>query len=610
MDHKLPPYATTGQRIWFYGFRVICGLIFFFLIAPILTIIPLSFNAEDFFTFTPGMLAFDPEAYSLKHYEDFFTNPDWQQALRNSVLIAPVATILSVTLGTLAAIGLSQSHVPFKGAIMAILISPMIVPLIISAAGMYFFYSRIGLQGTYWGVVLAHAALGIPFVIITVTATLVGFDRSLTRAAASWAPIPVTTFFKIQMPLILPGVISGGLFAFITSFDEVVVVIFVGSAGQQTLPWQMFTGLREQISPTILAVATILVAISIALLTVVELLAAPVGAAARDEPGLNVLGRDQRGREAQRVVEPGTDRLVAPMITPCAMQSATTACAIFSATGSLVAGRHQFGPAEQPLAAHMPDHACLSWSAFEVGRSAARPSRWCSPAGLFLDDRHVLERRRRPRGAAAEGRDVAEVVHRIGVVLEHLEHLLGRHHAGDRGIARGHALGHRHEIGLDPVMLIAEPFAGAAHAADDLVDMQQDVVFAADLLHARPIALGRGDDAAAGGHRLKAQRAHGVGPFAQDHLLDLRRRPIRRSSPSPTCARYSRQCGTRRNPARRGRIARCARPGRRPTSRRWSSRDSRGRGRGSCISCRRSALCAIWRTILNAFSFASEPELV
>jgi putative spermidine/putrescine transport system permease protein len=272
MDYKLPPYATTGQRVWFYSFRVICGLIFFFLMAPILVIIPLSFNAENFFTFTPGMLAFDPDAYSLRHYEDFFTNPSWQQALRNSLMIAPVATLLSVSLGTLAAIGLSQSHVPFKGAIMAIMISPMIVPLIISAAGMYFFYSRVGLQGTYWGVVLAHAALGIPFVIITVTATLVGFDRSLTRAAASLGANPVTTFFKIQMPLILPGVISGGLFAFITSFDEVVVVIFVGSAGQQTLPWQMFIGLREQISPTILAVATILVVVSIGLLTVVELL--------------------------------------------------------------------------------------------------------------------------------------------------------------------------------------------------------------------------------------------------------------------------------------------------------------------------------------------------
>ncbi len=269
---KLEPYLTPGQVLWHFTFRVICGAIFVFLITPILVVMPLSFNAEDFFTFTPEMLRFDPEGYSLKHYKDFLTNSDWQNALRNSVMIAPAATILSVSFGTLAAIGLSQPHVPFRRAIMATLISPMIVPLIISAAGMYFFYSRIGLQGTYIGVVLAHAALGIPFVIITVTATLVGFDRSLTRAAANMGADPVTTFFRVQMPLILPGVISGALFAFITSFDEVVVVLFVGSAGQKTLPWQMFTGLREQISPTILAVATILVVVSIGLLTVVELL--------------------------------------------------------------------------------------------------------------------------------------------------------------------------------------------------------------------------------------------------------------------------------------------------------------------------------------------------
>jgi len=268
----LAPYLTPRQVLWFYAFRVICWSILIFLITPILVVMPLSFNAEDFFTFTPEMLALSPEGYSLKHYYDFFYNPDWQQALRNSLAIAPMATLLAVSFGTLAAIGLSQPHVPFRRTIMAILISPMIVPLIISAAGMYFFYSRIGLQGTYVGVVLAHAALGIPFVIITVTATLVGFDSSLTRAAANMGANPVTTFFRVQMPLILPGVISGGLFAFITSFDEVVVVLFVGSASQKTLPWQMFIGLREQISPTILAVATVLVAISICLLTVVELL--------------------------------------------------------------------------------------------------------------------------------------------------------------------------------------------------------------------------------------------------------------------------------------------------------------------------------------------------
>ncbi|MFS4436912.1 ABC transporter permease [Paracoccaceae bacterium GXU_MW_L88] len=268
----LPPYATAGQVLWHYTFLVICGAIFISLITPILVVMPLSFNAQNFFTFTPEMLALDPDGYSLRHYRDFFNTADWQSALRNSLTIAPVATLLAVVFGTLAAIGLSQPHVPFRRAIMAILISPMIVPLIISAAGMYFFYSRIGLQGTYLGVVLAHAALGIPFVIITVTATLVGFDRSLTRAAANMGAGPVTTFFKVQMPLIMPGVISGALFAFITSFDEVVIVLFVGSAQQKTLPWQMFIGLREQISPTILAVATLLVAISIALLATLELL--------------------------------------------------------------------------------------------------------------------------------------------------------------------------------------------------------------------------------------------------------------------------------------------------------------------------------------------------
>ena len=280
---KLLPYLTPGQVLWHYGFRVLCGAIFVFLITPIIVVLPLSFNAQDFFTFTPEMLRLDPEGFSLKHYRDFFTNNEWQRSFKNSLIIAPIATIISVSLGTLAAIGLSQSHVPGRRAIMAILISPMIVPLIISATGMFFFYSDIGnfLENSlgmnknfvgYVKVVLAHAVLGIPFVIITVTATLVGFDRSLTRAAANMGANPVTTFFRVQMPLILPGVISGGLFAFITSFDEVVVVLFVGSASQKTLPWQMFTGLREQISPTILAVATILVVISIALLTTVELL--------------------------------------------------------------------------------------------------------------------------------------------------------------------------------------------------------------------------------------------------------------------------------------------------------------------------------------------------
>jgi putative spermidine/putrescine transport system permease protein len=172
----------------------------------------------------------------------------------------------------LAALGLSRPEMPYQKAIMAILISPMIVPIIITATGLFFFYSATGLANSYLGVVLAHATLGIPFVIITVTATLAGFDRSLLRASANLGAGPVRTFFKVQLPLITPGVVSGALFAFVTSFDEVVVVLFIGSHEQQTIPRQMWNGIREQISPSILAVATLLVIISIALLTTVELL--------------------------------------------------------------------------------------------------------------------------------------------------------------------------------------------------------------------------------------------------------------------------------------------------------------------------------------------------
>jgi putative spermidine/putrescine transport system permease protein len=268
----LPGYTSTPERIWYYGFRVICAAIFFFLIMPLVVIVPLSFNAVPFFTFTKEMMSLDPAGYSLKWYDDFFTNPNWQGAVQNSLIIGFFATLLSTFFGTLAALGLSRPHMPARTLIMSLLISPMIVPLIISAAGMFFFYSRIGLQGTHLGVILAHAALGTPFVVITVTATLVGFDNSLIRASASLGASPPRTFFKVIVPLILPGVISGGLFAFITSFDEVVVVLFVGSFKQRTIPWQMFSGIREQISPTILAVATLMVAVSMVLLFSLELL--------------------------------------------------------------------------------------------------------------------------------------------------------------------------------------------------------------------------------------------------------------------------------------------------------------------------------------------------
>jgi putative spermidine/putrescine transport system permease protein len=267
-----PPYAGTGERIWYYAFRAICVAIFVFLIAPILIMIPLSFNAQPFFTFTREMLTLQPEAFSLRWYEDFLGSASWRRSIWNSLVIGLAATVLATVLGTLAALGLSRSHLPFKGLIMAILISPMIVPLIISAAGMFFFFSSVNLAQTHLGVILAHTALGVPFVVITVTATLVGFDHSLTRAAASLGASPTRSFFKVTMPLILPGVISGALFAFITSFDEIVIVLFVAGPEQRTIPREMWSGIREQISPTILAVATVLVLVSIALLTVVELL--------------------------------------------------------------------------------------------------------------------------------------------------------------------------------------------------------------------------------------------------------------------------------------------------------------------------------------------------
>lgn len=268
----IPAYAGRLERTWYYTYRVICGLIFFFLIMPIVVIVPLSFNAEPYFTFTHEMLTLDPAGFSLRWYQEFLSSDEWLTGIRNTFIIAIASTFLATTLGTIAALGLSRPYMPYKNAIMALLISPMVVPLIISAAGMYFFYSSIGLSSTFPGIILAHTALGTPFVIITVTATLVGFDQTLVRASANLGADPTTTFFRIIMPLIAPGVISGALFAFITSVDEIVIVYFIAGPEQKTVPLKMFSGIREEISPTILAVASILVGLSVLLLTTLELI--------------------------------------------------------------------------------------------------------------------------------------------------------------------------------------------------------------------------------------------------------------------------------------------------------------------------------------------------
>jgi len=269
---RFPSYYTPSQKLGSLLLTASAYAVLAFLMIPILVIIPLSFNAEPFFSFTEGMLAFEPSAYSLKWYEQILSDDKWLLAIKNSFIIGIFATLIATTLGTLAAIGLSNSEMPFQRSIMALLLSPMIVPLIITAAGMFFFYTQFNLVGNYLGVIIAHAALGTPFVIITVNAALAGFDHSLINASLGLGAKPGYTFFKITMPLIRPGVISGALFAFVTSFDEVIVVLFLAGPEQRTIPRQMFSGLREQINPTILAVATLLVILSALLLLTLEYL--------------------------------------------------------------------------------------------------------------------------------------------------------------------------------------------------------------------------------------------------------------------------------------------------------------------------------------------------
>ena len=275
------PATATGAHVGRTVYLAACALIFAFLVAPILVIIPLSFNAEPYFTFTEGMLHFDPDAYSLRWYREIVENDAWARALGNSLLIGVAATVLATALGTLAALGLASRAMPARRAAMGLLISPMVTPLIISAAGMFFFYSTLGLSQTHLGLILAHAALGTPFVVITVTATLSAFDTNLTRAAASLGAGPLRTFRRVQLPLIAPGVLSGALFAFAASFDEVVVVLFMAGEDQRTIPRQMWAGIREQISPAILAVATFLVVFAVLLLFTVEWLRRRSGGAAR-----------------------------------------------------------------------------------------------------------------------------------------------------------------------------------------------------------------------------------------------------------------------------------------------------------------------------------------
>jgi putative spermidine/putrescine transport system permease protein len=262
----LSPYPTKADKARAWALQLFCILALIFLVAPIFVPVPLSFNSGSFFTFPLAGL-------STRWYELVLGAARWRNAIGNSLLIGAGATALATVLGTMTAIGLSDPKFPARRLVVPLLISPLIVPVVVTAVGTYLFYARVGLANTYAGIILAHTVLASPFVVVTVSASLTGFDRSLMRAASILGAKPLTSFFRVMMPLILPGVLSGAAFAFVTSFDEVVVVQFLADADQRTLPLEMFTGLREQLSPAITAAATLMMTLSILLLIVANLLA-------------------------------------------------------------------------------------------------------------------------------------------------------------------------------------------------------------------------------------------------------------------------------------------------------------------------------------------------
>ena len=253
---------TLGQRLTGDGLAALTALVLLFLVAPILIIVPLSFSSGSFLHYPlPG--------FSLRWYQDFFTSTFWLPSVWNSLIVGISATLLATLLGTLAALGMWRTRFPGQGLILTLVIAPMVVPVIIIAVGVYFAFAPLGLTDGYVGLILAHTTLAVPFVVVTVLATLSGFDRTLLRAASSLGARPLTTFRRITLPLILPGVASGAVFAFAASFDEVVVALLIAGPGQRTLPRQMFAGINDNISLTITAAATMLITVSLLLMLAV-----------------------------------------------------------------------------------------------------------------------------------------------------------------------------------------------------------------------------------------------------------------------------------------------------------------------------------------------------
>ena len=242
-----------------------------YLISPTLVIIPMSFTESR-------ILSFPPQGFSVEWYERIFTDPQWSTALVSSAQVAIVTTILATVLGTLAALALTRGRFPGRTAVNGLVLAPLIVPVVIIAIGMFSLYVRWRLAGSLLGLVLAHTALAVPFVVVSVSASLSTMDRNLEMAAANLGANPRQAFRRVTLPIILPGVIAGAIFAFITSWDEVVVALFLTSARFRTLPVEMWEQVRQAVDPTVAAVATTLFIVTTVLLLVLLVVRRPMAA--------------------------------------------------------------------------------------------------------------------------------------------------------------------------------------------------------------------------------------------------------------------------------------------------------------------------------------------
>ena len=236
-----------------------------FLLLPIMAILPLAFTGGIFLTYPI-------ESYSLRWFRELATTAQWSNSIVNSMIIGSGATVLSVVLGTLAALGLRGAGIPLPNLVRTVFLLPMVVPAVVLGVGLQIALARIGLASSYVGVIFSHTVLCVPFVIVSVSTALQGINPAVERAAASLGAGPVTVFRRVTMPLAMPGMVTGAVFAFATSLDEVVLTLFVAGPGQRTLARQMFSSIRENISPAVAAAALVLIVGTLALAVLADIL--------------------------------------------------------------------------------------------------------------------------------------------------------------------------------------------------------------------------------------------------------------------------------------------------------------------------------------------------